>query len=381
MSNSRRKFIKNSIVASFGLPILGSSLFACSTNSDVKPLDILILGGTSFLGPHQIKFALSRGHKVSIFTRGKTKSTIHKEVFDQVEHLIGDREDNLSALENRNWDVVIDNSGRKVEWTQKTAELLKNRCGMYLYISSTGVYFPYKKENLDETDSVLLKYPSNANNTFKMSYDYGIMKANSELAASKAFGEDRTIVVRPTYMIGPGDKTDRFIHWPLRLANSTEIMVPGKKNDPVQFADVRDVAEWCIRLAENKSYGTYNAVGPKDKMNIEGFINEAIKTFDKEYQIIHVEDYEFLQKNGVYYIIPWILVDEYSFGSARIDNLKAKTNGMNFRSLQESIKDTYDWWRSDALTDERRNRYLNNEQTVYYREGEILKKWKELIKS
>ncbi len=381
MSNSRRKFIKTSIAASIGLPLLSSSLLACTSNSDHKKLDILILGGTSFLGPHQIAYALSRGHKVSIFTRGKTKSTIHKEVFDQVEHLIGDRENNLTALENRNWDVVIDNSGRKVAWTKKTAELLKDSCGMYLYISSTGVYFPYKKENLDETDSVLLKYPKDANDTFQMSYDYGIMKAKSELAAAEAFGTDRTIVVRPTYMIGPGDKTDRFIHWPLRLADSTEIMVPGKKDDPVQFADVRDVAEWCIRLAENKSYGTYNAVGPKDKMNVETFIREATKTFNKDYTITHIEDYKFLQENGIYYIIPWILVDDYSFGSARIDNLKAKTNGLEFRSLQESIKDTYEWWRSDALTDERRNRYLNNQQTVFYREEAILKKWREMVKA
>ena len=120
-------------------------------------MKILILGGTSFLGPHQIAYALERGHEVSIFTRGKTQPTIFKELFNQVEHLIGDREDNLEALKGRNWDAVIDNSGRKVEWTQATAQLLKDHVGYYTYTSTVSVFYPYYKADAREDWPLVMK--------------------------------------------------------------------------------------------------------------------------------------------------------------------------------------------------------------------------------
>ncbi|MEO1588991.1 MAG: hypothetical protein AAFS00_17055 [Bacteroidota bacterium] len=165
---SRREFIELGIKAGVALPLLSSALWGCATQSEsgaetdkqeARKLNILILGGTSFLGPHQIVSALSRGHSVSTFTRGKTKPTIHQELFEQVEQLIGDREDNLTALENRTWDVVLDNSGRKVDWTKKSAKLLKENCDLYLYTSSTGVYFPYVKNDYKESDEVLRSLP------------------------------------------------------------------------------------------------------------------------------------------------------------------------------------------------------------------------------
>ncbi|MEQ6123948.1 NAD-dependent epimerase/dehydratase family protein [Pseudotenacibaculum sp. MALMAid0570] len=382
MSNtnkSRRKFIKNSLLFGISIPLIGQGLYSCVSNNDSKKLKILILGGTSFLGPHQIAYAISRGHSVTTFTRGKTKSTIHKELFSQVEQLIGDREDNLTALKNRSWDVIIDNSGRKTEWTKKTANLLKEKSGIYLYISSTGVHFPYLKAGLNEESEVALSVPETLPKDYmKMSYDYGVMKATSELEAQKAFGKDRTIVVRPTYMFGPGDLTNRFIHWPIRLAKEGEILVPGRKEDPVQYIDVRDVAEWCIRLAENKAAGTYAAVGPAQKETIQDFAKKAQKTFDIQNELVFVDDYKFLEENGVYYIVPWILEDEYGYGSARIDNTKAKENGLTFRNLNTSIKETHDWWYSDALTQELRDKFEKNSRGVYAREQELLKKWKEL---
>jgi 2'-hydroxyisoflavone reductase len=378
---SRRTFLKNGLLVSIGIPLLGSQLYACKPGSHSKKLNILILGGTSFLGPHQIAYAISRGHSITTFTRGKTKPTIHTALFDQVEQLIGDRENNLSALENRQWDVIIDNSGRKTEWTKKTANLLKEKSGIYLYISSTGVHFPYLTAGLNEESEVALSVPENLPVEYmKMSYDYGVMKATSELAVEKAFGKDRTIVVRPTYMFGPGDLTNRFIHWPIRLAKGGDILVPGRKNDPVQYVDVRDVAEWCIRLAEKKATGTYAAVGPAEKETIQEFVKKAKTTFKVENKLIFVNDYTFLEENGVYYIVPWILEDKYGYGSARIDNTKAKENGLTFRDLNTSIKETHDWWYSNALSDEIRNKFEKNPQSVYFREQEILSKWKQLKK-
>jgi 2'-hydroxyisoflavone reductase len=203
------------------------------------------------------------------------------------------------------------------------------------------------------------------------------MKATSEVEAVKAFGKERTIVVRPTYMFGPGDLTNRFIHWPIRLAKGGEVLVPGRKEDPVQYVDVRDVAEWCIRLAEKKAAGTYAAVGPSEEETMQDFVKKAKDSFNVDNELVFIDDYKFLEENGVYYIVPWILEDEYGYGSARIDNKKAKENGLTFRNLNTSIKETRDWWYSDALTDEMRDKFEKNPESVFFREQEILKKWKE----
>ena len=380
MSNSRRKFIKKSILLSASIPIISSGLLSCNTNKD-KPLSILILGGTSFLGPHQIKYALARGHKVSIFTRGKTKPNVNVAVFNKVEHLIGDREHNLSALENRKWDVVIDNSGRNVEWTKKTAQLLKDNCQLYVYTSSTGVYFPYKTADIKESQKILHKMPDNIDDDFlKMEYGYGVMKANSEQETIKAFGKERSIIIRPTYMFGPGDKTDRFMHWPVRLAKGGEILVPGKTEDPVQYIDVRDVAEFMIRLAEQKAAGIYNAVGPSNKETMLNFVTKTQNTFDVESTLIQIDDYEFLKEHKVYYLVPWIPIDELSYGSARVSNAFSIKNGLTFRETKTSIKETHNWWYSDNLTDERRAKFEQKENSVLMKEKEIIAAWKKKTK-
>ncbi|WP_299125999.1 NAD-dependent epimerase/dehydratase family protein [uncultured Winogradskyella sp.] len=382
---TRREFIIKSTLASFAIPILGSGLISCKSEpkeetkdseTTLKKLNILILGGTSFLGPHQIAYALSRGHSVSTFTRGKTKPSVYSELFDQVEQLIGDREDNLKALENRKWDVVIDNSGRNVEWTKATANLLKDNVGMYMYTSSTGVYYPYLTDNIKEDTKLVLEMPEGLTENEKYEQEYGVMKANSELEAIKAFGKERTIVIRPTYMIGPADKTDRFIHWPIRLAIGDEILVPGKKEDPVQYVDVRDIAEWFIRLAENKQHGTYNGVGPKTAQTMQQFVKEAAKAFDVQSSFVMVDDYDFLVKNNLYYSVPWIMGGEKNYGSARISNSKSIEAGLTFRPLTQSVKDTYDWWNSDAITKEHRQKYEDNPNTLLSKEKEMLENWK-----
>ncbi|MFD1163353.1 NAD-dependent epimerase/dehydratase family protein [Hwangdonia seohaensis] len=378
-SKSRRDFIKKSTAAGIAIPLLASNLLACNSNVSSKKLKILILGGTSFLGPHQITYALKRGHSVSIFTRGKTKSTVHKELFNQVEHLIGDRNDNLKALEQGAWDLVIDNSGRQVKWTKDTANLLKDRAKLYLYTSSTGVYYPYLGDHITENTTTLTEAPETFGHKYeKLEYDYGVMKTNSENETIKAFGKERSIIVRPTYMFGPGDKTNRFIHWPIRLAKGGEILVPGKKEDPVQYIDVRDVAEFMIRLAEQKHTGIYNAVGPKEKQTMVEFVNEAKETFPKNATITNIDDYTFLEENGINYLVPWIPSVGKNYGSARISNTKSRAAGLTFRNLKTSIKDMYDWWYSDALTNEQRVEYEKNPKTLLNTEQDILKAWNTL---
>lgn len=211
---TRREFLSTSLKAGLGLSAMSTPLFARGSmvEPDIShspwktphPLNILILGGTSFLGPHQIAYALQRGHSVSIFTRGKTVSSIHKEVFKQVEHLTGNRENDLEALKGRKWDAVIDNSGQKAQWTKDSAALLKDNVDVYLYTSSTGVYYPYLGSDIKEDTKLVLEIPVGITEIQSYEYEYGVMKAHSELEAQKAFGIDRTIIVRPTYMMGPG---------------------------------------------------------------------------------------------------------------------------------------------------------------------------------
>lgn len=384
---SRRAFVETSIKSAIALPLVLSGLYSCNstpeeqaeeTTAESKNLSILILGGTSFLGPHQIAYALERGHSVTTFTRGKSKPTVHQELFDQVESLIGDRQDNLTALHNRQWDVVIDNSGRDVEWTKATAELLKDSCDLYVYTSSTGVFYPYVDSEFKETSPVLMEEPEGLSDDSeeKIEYWYGVMKANSEQAAINAFGEENTIIVRPTYMIGPADKSDRFIHWPIRLSRGGEVMVPGKAEDVVQYADVRDVAEWMIRLIEERNTGTFNAVGPKESQNIHAFIDEAKGAFDAESTLVYVDDYDFLKEHEVYYIVPWIMPTGNNAGTAAINNEKAKENGLTFRPLTQTIKDTYQWWKSDAITQEKRDEVELDPKSILQREADIIASWK-----
>ena len=349
-------------------------------SEDVKPLKILILGGTSFLGPHQIAYAMSRGHSITTFTRGKTKPTVHQKLFDDIEMLVGDRENDLSALEVGTWDVVIDNSGHNVEWTKASAELLKDRSEIYMFTSSTGVFYPYLGEGMTEETEVLLEEPEEMLEEEKLEYWYGVMKSNSEIAARNVYGEEQTIVVRPTYMMGPADKSDRFIHWPIRLAKGADILVPGKVDDPVQYIDVRDVAEFMIRLAEQKMSGTYNAVGPEQAQTMMEFVEEAREAFDVESNLINIQDYEFLKEQKIYYLVPWIPAEGKNYGSARISNSKAIANGLTFRDVKTSVKETHDWWYSDALTDERRAEVEENPESVLFREKEILEDWKKASK-
>ena len=375
MQKSRRQFVKKSSISLLSIPFLSSGLTSFNDKT-TKSLKILILGGTSFLGPHQIAYALQRGHQITTFTRGVSKPTVHLDLYDKVEQLIGDRETDLSALEKGSWDVVIDNSGRKTEWTEESAKLLKDRAGLYMYTSSTGVYYPYLQDSVDEEFPVRLKEPDQIDDEGeKLEYWYGAMKASSEAAAYKAFGKDRTIIVRPTYMIGPGDKTDRFIYWAVRFHRGGTIMVPGKDEDKVQYIDVRDVAEWMIRLAEQNITGTFNVSGPAKTQTMMEFALEGKDSFDVESKLVQIDDYDFLKKHRIPHLIPWIMPEGKNYGSAKIDNKKALKNGMTCRDLKTSVREIQEWWVSETVSEERRNKFEQKPNSVLMREEKILSAW------
>jgi len=381
MKRNRRNFLGYSLALGLS-PMMKASKWKQNNNfkTGEKTLKILILGGTSFLGPHQIAYALNRGHKVTTFTRGKTDPKIHPELFSHVEQLIGDREDNLEALKNRSWDVVIDNSGRKTKWTEETAKLLKDNVEIYMYTSSISVYYPYVGDDFSEKRSLVTKMPEDVKEQDKRTYEYGIMKATSEMAVIDAFGADRTIVVRPALIVGPGDRTDRFPYWVARLEKGGDIIIPGATDEVIQYIDVRDLSEWMIRLLEDNAVGTYNGSGPGFDMTTNAFVYGVHASFSSPVNYVQIDDIGFLEENGVIGIQPWVIQLQQYAGMSKSDNSKAIKAGLKFRTLSDTVRATHKWWYSDAVTQERRDKLLYGDQSFMKRENDILSKWKKFTK-
>src|SRR5246127_5517153 len=263
---NRRRFIKISTVTALASRATSTSLFAEKTP---KPMRILILGGTGFTGPYQVKYALSRGHKVTTFNRGKTHAG---ELPAEVEQLVGDRNGNLDALKNRQWDVVIDNPTTLPAWVRDAAQVLKGNVDRYVFISTISVYGDVKT-GVDE-NAPTEKYTGadpyrETLEAMKASgyKTYGPLKALSEREAERWF-PGKALIIRPGLIVGPRDQTDRFTYWPVRIDRGGEVLAPGDPSDPVQFIDARDLAEWTIRMAEKKETGIYNATGPANKLGI-----------------------------------------------------------------------------------------------------------------
>jgi 2'-hydroxyisoflavone reductase len=218
-----------------------------------KSLRILILGGTGFTGPFQVKYALARGHKVTVFNRGKTHPG---ELPEGVEQLIGDRDTGqLDALKGRKWDVVIDIPTTFPKWVHDAAAILKGNVNRYIFISTISVYADDSKPGMDETAPVAKYTGANA---MKETRDtliaskfalYGPLKALSEREVEKWF-PGKSLIIRPGLIVGPGDESDRFTYWPVRIDRGGEVLTPGDPSDPVQFIDARDLAEWTIRMVE-----------------------------------------------------------------------------------------------------------------------------------
>lgn len=364
---TRREFLRRTGAAAVAAGFTSAPLLAASRAP--RALRLLILGGTSFLGPHQIRYALERGHSVTVFNRGRTRPAMFPELFDRIEHLEGDRNGDLAALRGRRWDAVIDNSGQNVQWVRDSANVLADSAGLYLFVSSTGVFLPYLTVGITEdvqrrlTDDPPRDPPS-----------YGVMKALSEREVQRAFG-DRAIVVRPNYIVGPGDTTDRFPYWPVRIARGGEVLVPGGYGDPVQFMDVRDLTEWMIRLIENGTTGVFNAGGPFPKQaTIREMVYGIRAVTTERVDWVWIDDYDFLSEMRVRALVPWIMPRGNSLGHTRINYDRAVANGLTFRPLAVTVRDTLDWWASDAVSPERRAQpqfALTPE-----REAEIIAAWR-----
>ena len=294
MNTTRRHFIKVSAAATAVMST--QDIFA---EEKVKPLRILILGGTGFTGPFQVKYALSRGHKVTVFNRGKTHPG---ELPKEVEQLIGDRNGHLEALKGKQWDVCIDNPTTLPAWVRDAAQILKGNVERYIFISTISVYADTSKGPDENTP--LAKYEGA--DPFKETLEamkasgyktYGPLKALSEQETEKWF-PGKSLIIRPGLIVGPRDETDRFTYWPVRIDRGGEVLAPGNPSDPVQFIDGRDLAEWTIRMAENRETGIYNATGPAKELGIGGML-DGIKTALNSNATFAWADAEFLKQQKV----------------------------------------------------------------------------------
>jgi 2'-hydroxyisoflavone reductase len=370
MSTTRRTFIKLSAAASgaFGLGVRSTRLFG---ETSVKPLRILILGGTGFTGPYQVRYALSRGHKVTTFNRGKTHPG---ELPSEVEQLIGDRNGELDALKSRKWDVAIDNPTTLPAWVRGAAEILKGNVERYVFISTISVYADTSK-GVDET-APLAKYdgPDPYKETLEAMKasgykTYGPLKALSEKEAEKWF-PGKTLIIRPGLIVGPRDETDRFTYWPVRIDRGGEVLAPGNRGDPVQFIDARDLAEWTIRMAENRHTGIYNATGPSKPLGIGDMFDEIKCALNSNAEFTWVPaNFLAQQKVEAWSDMPVWAGDELGLARTKINRAVAK--GLSFRPLTETARDTLAWFKSQPQDRQSKLRAGLTPE----REAEVLAAW------
>jgi len=342
---SRRHFIKLSAAAggALGLGTRSISLFA---EKSVKPLRILILGGTGFTGPYQVRYALSRGHKVTTFNRGKTHPG---ELPSEIEQLIGDRNGQLDALKGRKWDVVIDNPTTLPAWVRDAAQILKGNVERYVFISTISVYADTSKgademaplakyEGADPYKETLKAMKASGYKT------YGPLKAISEKEAEKWF-PGKTLIIRPGLIVGPRDETDRFTYWPVRIERGGEVLAPGTPTDPVQFIDARDLAEWTIRMVENRETGIYNATGPAKPLAVGEMLDQIKRAFNSDATFTWVTA-DFLEKQKVEAWSDMPVWTGEESGMARTNITRALAQGLTFRPLAETARDTPAWFKS-----------------------------------
>ena len=391
MTIDRRRFI----AAGFGAATT-LALPACARNAaDVasakpgKPLRILVLGGTGFLGPHFVAAARAKGHALTLFNRGKSNPTrFSGEEFKDIEQLRGDRKTDMSALEGkRRWDAVLDTSAYIPADVTRSAKLLAPRVGQYLIVSSISVYAKIDKPGQDETAPLAqLKDPTVTEITGET---YGGLKALCEQAAEAAM-PGRVTVVRPGLIVGPGDNSDRFTYWPARADRGGEILAPGSPQDPTQFIDVRDLAEFLLLTLEQRHIGIYNADAREGAITM-GDLLTACQAVAKRMNTIYCvrapcpqppghdstltwvpADFLEAQKVNAWQDMPvWMPAAGNDAGFGRVSTQRARAIGLKYRPLETTVADTLTYWRE--LPEERRAKPKAGITPA--REAEVLAAW------
>lgn len=353
---TRRAFLATSAAAGVGALVAGceppdgspapraGSRAAPSLERASRPLDLLILGGTGFLGPHQVEYALQRGHTVTLFNRGRTNAGL----FPTVEKLRGDRATgDYSALQGRRWDAVIDNSANVAAWVEGSAAALRGATDRYLFTSSLSAHSDNSIVGMAEDGPVFTREDYRAAEAAEAGPGaaFGPNKAEAERITMESFG-DRGLVVRPGLIVGPGDRSDRFTYWPVRIHRGGEVVAPGDGTDGVQIVDVRDLARFMVHLVEDQAGGFYNAVGPASPMSMEEMLYgiRAVTSSEVSFTWVPVELLREFDVGAWMEMPVWLYPSPETAGFTTWDAGKAMAAGLTFRPLADTARDTLEWW-------------------------------------
>ncbi|MCC6409142.1 MAG: epimerase [Planctomycetes bacterium] len=359
---SRREFLWSSA----GLGALALGACAGARGERPKSLKVLVLGGTRFIGPHIVEAALARGHQVTLFNRGQT----NPELFPECEKLRGDRDGDMSALEGRRWDAVLDTWTDMPRHVRSAATLLGPAVGQYLYVSSLNAVADLSKANLDETAETTPLDPKDEDDA--SAELFGGRKARCEKLLAEICPKRYTIV-RPGLIVGPRDGSDRFTYWPVRVARGGEVLAPGSGDDPTQFVDARDLGEFIVTLVERRTLGLFHVVGPERQLVMREMLETCVRATGSDATLTWI-DTEFLFEQGVspWTDLPaWLPSVEPGQAYWTLNVSKAIHAGLRFRPLEVTVRDTLAWWNS--LPEDRRaalKRGLSPE-----REREVLAAW------
>lgn len=380
MSISRREFVQLSLATGAAAVVLAGAAGEARGMTKVarpapplkadKALKILILGGTAFLGPAVVDAAKARGHSVTTFNRGKTEKRIGS--LEGVEKRFGNRDPKLHAddedpkspqglaeLEQGEWDAVVDTSGYVPRIVAASAKLLAPRVKQYVFISTCSVYANNEKPDQTE-DGALEKLTDET--TEEVGKYYGGLKALCEKAAEDAM-PGRVANIRPGYIVGPGDSSDRFTYWPVRALRGGEMLAPGTPDDPIQVIDVRDLAAFIILSIEKNLVGPYTLVGPV-KPAKWGEVVAACVAAAKDKGVTTSPTWvpaDFLEEQGVRIgadVPIWIPPTGEYGGFHRRSNAKAAAAGLTTRPLADTVQDLAAWWPKEVARRERVGREL-----------------------
>jgi len=304
---------------------------------------LLVIGGTRFIGRHVVQQALDRGHEVTLFHRGRTNSDLFAED-SRVERRTGDRNSDLSALTDGEWDATVDTCAYVPRHVQELADVLGERGGRHLLVSSVSAYAPPTAPGFNE-DSPLaeLDDPTVEDIT---DATYGGLKVLCERAAHERYGPG-TVVVRPTCVVGPDDYTWRFPWWVARIARGGEVLAPGPGGDPAQVIDVRDMADWMVRLVEDGASGAYHAVSPAPPFSWQDELEAIRDAVGPPGTTLTWVDADFLREAGVSDSdLPLWGADDPAVLMMAADPGRATATGLSPRPLAETVRDTLAWAQS-----------------------------------
>lgn len=302
---------------------------------------ILVLGGTLFVGRHLVEAALQRGHQVTLFNRGRTGPGLYPEA----ESLRGDRDGDLSALEGRTWDAVLDPSGYVPRVVRRTAEALAGRVGHYGFVSTMSVYAGFGAGAAEDAELAVLEDPASEN----VQRDYGALKAACERVLEEMF-PGRVLQGRAGLIVGPHDRIYRFPYWLERIAAGGVVLAPGSPEAPLQIIDARDLADWMVAQAEAGTAGVFNLTGPEAPLRFGGVLEAIRDVQGSDARFVWVDD-AFLHEQGIQPVDGaslWLPLESWDFCRRSVDG--ALRAGLVFRPLRDTILQTWQALRRDGYT-------------------------------